>query len=356
VNVVHLISADLWAGREVATFELLRALVRRDDVQPAALLLNEGILARRLREAGVPTFVEPESGRTFPALARAVRKRVAGAALVHSHGYKEDVLAAFSGRPWITTQHGRPEPFRGAARLRFLMYDWLDRTIQRASARRVVAVSREIEDWLAPRVGAGRVARIGNGIADPAHDTPIPVWRERPLRAGVAARLFPVKGVDLAVAAVACCPGIELEVVGDGPERGALERLARELGASDRIRFLGFEADPVPRMAKWRLLLVPSLHEGNPIAVLEALAMGTPVLAGPLPGVAEILAGHGGWTLADRDVGTWSAALDRHLRAEDRGDATSRAGRSRFVEAFRAELPAATMATLYHAVLGAASA
>ena len=356
MRVVHLVSGDLWAGREVATFQLLCALAARADVQPAAVLLNEGELAQRLRKAAVPVVIESESGRSFPALARAVRNRVADAALVHGHGYKEDVLAACSGRPWIATQHGRPEPFSGSAYLRSSVYDWLDRTAQRLSARRVVAVSREIENWLVSRVGARRVARVSNGIADPARDVVLPAWRERPLRAGVVARLFPVKGIDLALAAVAGCRDVELEVVGDGPERKRLERLASTLGASERIRFTGFEADPVRRMASWRLLLVPSLHEGNPIAVLEALAMGTPVLAGPLPGVAEILAGRGGWTLADRAVATWSAALDQHVRAEGAGDAASRAARDRFLEAFTAERAAAQMAALYHAVLGAASA
>jgi len=356
VRVVHLISGDLWAGREAATFHLLCALAARADVQPAAVLLNEGELAQRLRKAGVPVAVEPEAGRSFATLARAVRSRFADAALVHAHGYKEPVLAAGAGRPWVATQHGRPEPLRGLAKLRFAAYDRIDRSVQRFSARRVVAVSREMEAWLASRVGARRVVRVGNGIADPAGPvSPIP-WHLRPLRVGVVARLFPVKGVDLALAAVAGCRAVELEIVGDGPERSRLERLVRELGASERIRFIGFEADPVRRMASWRLLLVPSLHEGNPIAVLEALAVGTPVLAGPLPGVAEILAGRGGWTLTDRAVATWSAALDRHVRAEGEGGEASRAARARFLDAFTAEQAAANMAALYHAVVGEAFA
>ena len=355
MRVVHLVSGDLWAGREAAAFELVRALAARTDVWPAAVVLNEGLLAKRLVELGVPVAVEPEAGRSFAALARAVRSRVRDAALVHAHGYKEDVLAACAGRPWIATQHGRPEPLGGSARLRFAVYDRLDRGVQRVSARRVVAVSREIEAWLASRVGARRVVHIGNGIRDPLPAGALRAWRERPLRVGVVARLFPVKGVDLALAAVAGAPDVTLEVVGAGPERSRLEALARELGASERIGFVGFDADPVARMARWRLLLVPSLHEGQPIAVLEALATGTPVLAGPLPGVAETLGG-GGWTLGDRGVATWRAAVDRHVRAEGEGEVASRAARARFLASFTAERAAARTAALYHAVVGAAAA
>jgi glycosyltransferase involved in cell wall biosynthesis len=356
VKVVHVVSGDLWAGREAATFELLRALSARPDVQPAAVVLNDGELARRLDAAGVPVAIEPEAARSFASLARAIRRRVRDAALVHAHGYKEDVLAACAGRPWIATQHGRPEPQRGAARARLRIYDVLDRTAQRFGARRVVAVSEEIAQWLAPRVGAARVARIANGIGDPLHGCASTSWRARPLRAGVVARLVPVKGVELAVAAAGTSRDVELEVVGDGPERPRLEQLARDLGAADRVRFVGFDPEPIARMAQWRLLLVPSLHEGNPIAVLEAMSVGTPVLAGPLPGVAEILAGRGGFLLGERNAATWSAALAARLRDDEAGEAASRAARARFLESYTAERCAAQMAALYHATRGAAAA
>jgi glycosyltransferase involved in cell wall biosynthesis len=356
VKVVHLVSGDLWAGREAATFELLRALAQRSDVQPGAVVLNDGELARRLDEVEIPVAIEPESGRSFASLARAVRRRVADAALVHAHGYKEDVLAACTGRSWIATQHGRPEPLRAAARARFALYDRLDRAAQRFGARRVVAVSDEIAAWLAPRVGAGRVVRVPNGIRDPLRGCAPPGWRARPLRAGVVGRLFPVKGVELAVEAVAACPGVELDVVGEGPERARLEGVARSLGAGDRVRFVGFDPRPVERMAGWRLLLMPSLHEGSPIAVLEALSVGTPVLAGPLPGVAEILAGCAGFLLGDRCVRTWAAALAARLHDEDAGEAASRAARARFVHSYTSERCAAEMAALYHATRGAAAA
>ena len=61
LRVVHLLSADLWAGAEVATFHLLRALAARSDVAVRAVLLNAGELARRLEAAGVPVAVEPEA-------------------------------------------------------------------------------------------------------------------------------------------------------------------------------------------------------------------------------------------------------------------------------------------------------
>ncbi len=346
LEVAHLLSGDLWAGAEAATAHLLAALAERPELRVRALLLNEGELARRLRAAGIAVEVEPEQGRGFLALARAVRRRLAGCDLVHAHRYKEDLLAALSGRPWIATQHGRPEPFSGAAARRMRVYLALDRAAQRFSARRVVAVSAEVEAWLAARIGARRCALVPNGIADPQPRISPPAFAERPLRVGALARLAPVKGIELAIDAVAAAPGFELEIVGDGPLRGALEARAAASRAAARIRFAGFDPQPLARVAQWRALLVTSHHEGHPISALEALALGTPILAAPLRGVSDALAGQGGRCLPDRDPGRWAAALDE-LRAPEPGSALSRAARARFVSAFESRGAAARMAALY---------
>jgi glycosyltransferase involved in cell wall biosynthesis len=357
LDVVHLLSGDLWAGAESASAHLLAALAQRGDLRVRALLLNEGELAARLRSAGVSVEIEPEAGQGFAALARRVRARLRGCDLVHAHRYKEDLIAALSGRPWLVTQHGRPEPFRGAAAHRMRAYLALDLAAKRWSARRVIAVSREVEEWLAPRVGAGRIALLPNGIADPQQRLLPPRFELRPLRVGVLARLAPVKGIELAIDAVARVPALELEIVGDGPERAALEARASASGAAARIHFAGFDPAPLPRLAQWRALLVTSHHEGHPISALEALALGTPVLAGPLRGVADALGGQGGECLPDRDPETWARAL-RGLAANPNptGRERSQAARERFLANFEVSTTAARVAELYRELAAASPA
>lgn len=345
LQVVHLCSADLWAGAEVATFHLLRALAERDDVEVRAVLLNPGELERRLVEVGVRVDVEPEAGRGFRALAVAVRARVAGAELVHSHRYKENLLALISRRPWVATQHGRPEPERGFAAWRGGLYRTLDRAVQRR-ARRVIAVSSEVEEWLRPRLGA-RVSRIWNGIADPTRGLELPSWGTRPWRVGALGRLVPVKAFELAVESVAATPALELEIVGEGPERERLEACIAASGAGDRIRLLGHIPDPRALVASWRLMLVTSLHEGNPIGVMESLALGTPVLSADLRGVAEILDGQGGWTLPSRDPLAWAGRLAALLGDEEQAALASRAARRRYEQACTAAAAAARVRALY---------
>lgn len=120
----------------------------------------------------------------------------------------------------------------------------------------------------------------------------------RPLIA-VVARLVPIKGVDLLLDALARpeASGLRVAIAGDGPERSHLEALAEELGVE--ATFLG-EVDPDERSAlleRADLLTVPSLtlpggrSEGTPLAVIEAMAAGLPVVASDVGGM--------GWALAD---------------------------------------------------------
>ena len=107
-----------------------------------------------------------------------------------------------------------------------------------------------------------------------------------------AGRLSDEKGVDVAIRAIATLPRATLDVAGDGPARPALETLAREVGAVDRIRFHGRlgtdDLGAVLRRAA--VAVVPSRwYENQPLAVLEAFASGLPVVGTALGGIPELI-------------------------------------------------------------------
>jgi len=81
-----------------------------------------------------------------------------------------------------------------------------------------------------------------------------------------------------------------LVIVGDGPERPALERLAGELGVGDRVRFTGHVTDPAPLYAGFDLFALSSDTEQMPISVIEAMAAGLPVAGTDVGDVREMLA------------------------------------------------------------------
>lgn len=141
-----------------------------------------------------------------------------------------------------------------------------------------------------------------------------------PTRALVLGRLVPVKGVDVAVRALASRPGLTLTIAGDGPERARLEALAAAV-APGRVRFVGRLAPAAARrlIADHDVLLAPSRvlksgrTEGMPRVILEALAAGRPVVTSAVGGALE-LAGTPGLTLVPADdPAAISAALTARL-------------------------------------------
>ncbi len=117
-----------------------------------------------------------------------------------------------------------------------------------------------------------------------------------PIRLGVAARLFPVKGVPLALHALARlrARGVEavLDVAGEGPERGRLEALARDLGIAERVRFRGAVSDMRAFYEGIHCLVHPALTEAFGLVAIEAAVHGCPVIAAAVDGLPEAVA-HG---------------------------------------------------------------
>jgi glycosyltransferase involved in cell wall biosynthesis len=134
-----------------------------------------------------------------------------------------------------------------------------------------------------------------------------------------AGRLGPQKSLDVALEAVAELPEVTLVVAGDGPDRGALERRARDLGVDGRARFLG----SVPRDGVLRLFraadasVLSSSWENLPHTVLEALAVGSPVIATSVGGVPEVVRdGENGLLVPARDPRALAEAIRRFFADE----------------------------------------
>ena len=105
----------------------------------------------------------------------------------------------------------------------------------------------------------------------------------------ILARLHAVKGYDIALRALASVPDAMLLALGEGEERVPLERLAGSLGLTDRVRFLGWQADPGPILRAADACLMPSRREGFGNVILEAWAHGVPMIASDVSGPAWLI-------------------------------------------------------------------
>jgi glycosyltransferase involved in cell wall biosynthesis len=220
---------------------------------------------------------------------------------------------------------------RGDARTRFLR---ATRNRALRSARHVFCPSAYLREVA---LGWGLDPERVSVLPNPAPEIPSLPPREelrRDLGLGeqclvFAGRLGPQKSLGTALEALRAVPEVTLAVAGDGPERGALEERARELGLGERVSFLG----SVPREHVLRLFraadasLLPSAWENFPHTVVEALAVGCPVIATGVGGVPEIVRdGENGLLVPPRDPDALAAAIggffaDDALRARLSGNA-----------------------------------
>ncbi len=119
---------------------------------------------------------------------------------------------------------------------------------------------------------------------------------DAPPRIAVVGRLSKEKGQRWAIEAIKIANSsgpqkINLDIVGDGPDRKKLEDLADSLGVNEAVTFHGFLPNPYPLIRRAKLLCIPSEHEGLPNVALEAMALGTPILATDCSGSVRTLIG-----------------------------------------------------------------
>jgi glycosyltransferase involved in cell wall biosynthesis len=129
----------------------------------------------------------------------------------------------------------------------------------------------------------------------------------------MAGGLVAIKGHRLVIEALADMPGWNLIIAGDGPEKDALQRQARMLGVSERVRFLGVVAhQSLPELYNAaNILVLASSHEGVPNVLLEAMACGTPVVATDVGGCAEVVTNpNAGVIVKERNPAALKAAIE----------------------------------------------
>jgi glycosyltransferase involved in cell wall biosynthesis len=209
--------------------------------------------------------------------------------------------------------------------------------------------AREIEGLLGLRRGAVRA--IPNGVP-PAPPGPPPTPRhDGGLVIGSIGRLERQKAYDVLIRALAGLPGARLVLVGDGPERPALERLAGDLGVADRVAVTGWRPDARLSLAGFDVFALPSRWEGLPLVILEAMHAGLPVVATDVGSVAEAVRdGRTGLLVARDDVEGLRGALGRLLGDEPLRHRLGEAGRDLARARFSAPAMAAAYEELYRSV------
>jgi glycosyltransferase involved in cell wall biosynthesis len=199
-----------------------------------------------------------------------------------------------------------------------------------------VAISEHVRAVALARApwAAGKMRVVANGV-DVEHFAPRDDAKADVFTFVIVGRLEPRKGVDRAIEALAGVPGARLDILGIGEEKATLEAKARALGVADRVSFLGYMSDARPVLARAHAALCSSRSEGLGIALLEAMAMGLPVVGFAVGGVPEIVVdGTTGMLCRPDDVAALAATMREAMDAGARLREMGRAARDRVVARF----------------------
>ncbi len=259
------------------------------------------------------------------------------------------LASAMAGTPYSYTLHGPAELFEPMR--------WrIDLKIARAAfvacisnfARSQGMLFSDAAHW--PRMHV-----VHCGVAPDLYRArgPADAGRQRLLFVG---RLAGIKGVPILLEAVATLrerfPAMTLTLIGDGPERGAIEAEAARRGIADHVEFTGYlsQAAVAERLAEADLFVLPSFAEGVPVVLMEAMAAGLPVVATRVGGVAELVEdGVSGVLTAPGDPGALAEGIGRLLDDAGLRARMGRAGRARVEAEFDAHVEAARLLALISA-------
>jgi glycosyltransferase involved in cell wall biosynthesis len=350
MRVLHVHRMRGIGGSERHLLALLPALADR-GLEPVFLGLDDPAWdARDFYDALTVPSVRIPSPRDLDPVLLARVVRAARADVVHTHLVHADlyggVAAKLRGAKLVSTKHN-DDPFRLGR------YRHVERGLSHL-ADRIVTITGALRDFNVNRVGidAEKIETIHYGLdrlpdawgVNPPDDVPVDA---RVLLS--VARLTEQKGIDVAIRALPLLPDdTVLVVLGDGPERAALDTLAEELGVAGRVHLLGRVPDVSAWLRRAELLVHPARWEGFGLGVLEAMLAGLPVVASRVSSLPELVAdGETGVLVRPDDPSALALGIARALEQPGLGDA----GRERAKREFSVARMADSTVALYRSLI-----
>jgi len=323
-RVLHMIETSGPGGAEKM---LINHMIRLRDIgiESHALLIKDGWLKKQIEGLGFVCFLVPLDRFLSPTWIRSVLKiiRQNGYKTLHSHEFAMNchnaVLSLMTGIPSVATVHGKN--YYSDRLVRRLLYRQLSRLTQ------FVAVSSDISEFLHTTIGvtSNRITIIPNGIALEKFSHNV-ITRARlrqqlgitdqEVLVGAVGNLYPVKGhiylIRAAAKVISQYPNVKFVVAGRGGEETTLQTEINNLGLENSFKILGFREDIHELLQAFDIFAMPSLSEGLPLSILEAMASHCVVLASRTGGIPELITSDAvGLLTPPKDSAALAAAIER---------------------------------------------
>ncbi len=301
LKIVFIVESLDVGGTELSLLKWLRHC-DRNTFAPSVIALSDGILREELNRLGIPNIIFPKQ-RAFDLLflSRLVKQiRHMAPDVVHCRNgipaISYGVVAARIARiPVVCSIHGRTHYIHR----NFKTWIWFH--IMKLS-RLIIVVTNNIKDEIIRFDGIDpkMVKVIYNGIdTTTAVPEPKAQWRrdfqftEQDFIIGTVGNLRAIKGHRYLIEAMPAIlqkqPTAQLVLIGQGPEEKNLNALAQKLKVTDKVRFLGYRKDARQMIEMFDIFVLPSLSEGFPNVLLEAMLARVPIVATRVGGVPEII-------------------------------------------------------------------
>ncbi len=366
MRILHIISSGGMYGAEAVILNMSRTLNKGSHQSLLGVFSNSSQPNLHLHESatsqGIESHVIACRGQLDLEVPRSLRTLVqqTGANIVHAHGYKADVYLYLALRklciPLISTCHTWYDND-----LFVRLYGAIDRRVLQHFDG-VVAVSEDVKRRLLQAgVRQERVRLIRNGIdLRPFNTERLPPSKlpseNQGLTVGLVGRLSSEKGIDLfllsASRVLGKFPATKFVVVGDGPDRTSLQGMLRELHIDHCVSLLGRREDMPALYASMDIMVSASRQEGLPVALLEGMASGLPLVATAVGAVPTIVRdGSTGMLVPPEDVGALASAIIALICNPVRRSQYGASGRQLVADEFSADRMTAEYLQLYEQVL-----
>ena len=365
-KILYLITSTNAGGSEKALFELIGRIDRSTCGVYVCSLKKPGAFARRIagRADGFYTLDLPEAGG-FPAVINFLPALISLFKLIkklrphiiHCFLFRANILGRLAGRlagvPIIISSIRVLEAHK--------KYKHLIDRLTSSMVNKYIAVSEAVRRFTIThlRIAEGKIVTIYNGIecSTAARGKPCSFIADKNLTAILlAARFEQQKGHAVLIHALrhilSRAQNIKAYFFGEGPDEACIRDLVRREGVSDAVTFMGVAEDMLPYMQQMDIVALPSLWEGLPNVLLEAMAAGRPVVASRIDGIDEVVIdGETGILFEPGNAEALAEALLALIQDKELAAAMGRAGRERVKRKFSFEKTVNETMALYHELL-----
>lgn len=299
IKVALCASGEIYGGVEQFIYSYSNYLKKESKIKFIVVLFNRGLLYDKLNEAGIETYLflsQKYNPLIVKQIANLLKKKKIN--IVHTHGYKANILCSIAAKmnnaKIVKTEHGKQEPSKGMGYLKMSMNLFLDKIVTKYMCDSIVFVSKDIQKHFNGAYPHNKQYVIYNGIE------PISIVNskgaeeidDKYFNIGIIGRISEVKGHLYLLKAMTMLNHIDdlrLYIFGEGPLKKTCEDYCNSNGIAGKVYFMGFKNNIYDYMSKLDLLVMPSLHEGLPYTILEAMSLKVPVIASDIGGLKEVI-------------------------------------------------------------------